>query len=218
MRILSVGYAALNNCCLLSRRRKMKKSVTTYTLVLLVCLGLTLSAQATPVDANEGWVMKLQPGESFTCIAQFIPDTPNVPDSLIFPQAPDWVELFVPEALSWDTALTDGGKTAYLYGPAITNNTAIKIPIFSYKLYYRWDDEDPDYDENYPLYLDVVVFNNQEIVTDFALRGIPGGPWDNPYEETWREQYGGPPYENPVPEPMTICLLGLGAAFLRKRH
>ena len=196
----------------------MKKSVMTYTLVLLVCLGLTSSAQATIVDANEGWEMKLKPGESITAIAYFIPNVPNISDSLIFPQAPDWIEKFVPGAFSWDTGLTNGGKTAYLCGPAITNNTAIKMPVFSYRLFYQWDDEDPNYDENYPLYLDVVVFNDQEIVNDFALRGIPGGPWDNLYDETWREQYGEPPYENPVPEPATICLLGLGAAILGKRR
>ncbi len=198
----------------------MNKSAMTCALVLLVCLWLTSAARATIVDANESWTMKLQPGETFTAIAHFIPDVPGVPDSLIFPDTPDWIELFDPGALAWDVALADEGKTAYLYGPAITNVELSEIPIFSYMLYSQWDDEDPDFDENYPVYLDVVVFNDLEIVRDFALRGLPHGPWDTVNEDTWKEQYDpeSNPYINPIPEPMTICLLGLGTALLRKKR
>ena len=195
----------------------MKKSVMTYALVLLVCLWLTSAARATIVDANESWTMKLQPGETFTAIAHFIPDVPGVPDSLIFPDTSDWIELFDPGALTWDVGLADEGKTAYLYGPAITNDTDSDLPIFSYKLYYQWDDEDV---VDYPVYLDVVVFNDLEIVRDFALRGLPHGPWDEPNEDTWKEQHDpeSDPYINPIPEPMTICLLGLGTALLIKKR
>ncbi len=184
----------------------------------LVCFGLVSSAQATTVDANEGWEMALQPSESITCIAHFIPDVPNVPASLIFLQAPDWIQQFVPEAHSWETALADEGRTAYLFGPAITNDASDPLDIFEYRLYYQWDDEDPDFDPNYPVYLDVVVFDDQEIIRDFAYRGIPDGPYDPVNPTTWKEQYypESDPYDNPVPEPMTICLLGLGVAFLRK--
>ena len=191
----------------------------TYTLVLLVCLGLTLSAQAAIVDANDEWGMVLQAGESFTCLAHFIPDIPNVSSSLIFAQPPEWTDTywFDWEAAGWDVALADGNKTAYLFGPEITNSGPNPLDIFSYKLYYQWDDEGLDFDPNYPIYLDWVAFNGPTIIGDNSYRRTAAGVWEK-YDVTWREQYGGSPYENPVPEPMTICLLGFGTAFLRKRR
>jgi hypothetical protein len=220
MRILSIDCAAINNCRLLDMRRMMKKSVIIYALVLLVCLGLTSSARATIVDANEEWGRTLQPGESFTCLAHFIPDIPGVSDSLIFVQAPQWTDTypFNYVAAGWDTALTDGGKTAYLFGPRITNGPDT-LDLFSFKLFYRWDTNAAGFDPNYPVYQDVAIFDDLTLTYDFGgWRGKPGGTWERPSDVTWREQYGGPPYENPVPEPMTICLLGLGAALLRKRR
>ena len=218
----SIGCAVLSNCSVLSRKREMRKSVITCALALLVCLSLTCCAQAATVDANEEWEMEQEPYESFTCIAHFIPDVPNVPDSLIFPQASEWTDTYPFDYVSagWNTTLADAGKTAYLFGPTLTNDGPNPIDLFSYRLYYQWDNEDPNYDPDYPVYLDVVVFNDQEIVRDFALRGIPNGPYDTVNLTTWREQDdpGSDPYENPVPEPMTICLLGLGSAFLRRRR
>jgi hypothetical protein len=196
----------------------MRKSVITYATALLVYLGLTLSAYATPVDANDEWGMVLQPGESFTCLAHFIPDIPGVvPESLIFTQPPEWTNTyyFDYEAYGWDTVLTDGGKTAYLFGPRITNNGSEPNYPFSYKLYYQWDDEGLDFDPNYPIYLDWVAFDGPTTIGDNSYRRTAAGVWEK-YDVTWREQYGGPPYENPVPEPMTVCILSLGAAFCRK--
>ncbi|MHC4458788.1 MAG: hypothetical protein ACYS0I_17215 [Planctomycetota bacterium] len=111
-------------------------------------------------------------------------------------------------------------KTAYLHGPAITNNDISEISIFIYRLFYQWDDEDPNYNENYPVILDVVVFNDEAIVNEFALRGIPNGPYDDPLQDTtWKEQSypESPPYLNPVPEPAGICLFSAVWLLLRKK-
>ncbi|MFA5239607.1 MAG: PEP-CTERM sorting domain-containing protein [Phycisphaerae bacterium] len=194
----------------------MEKSAVTCILVWLVCLGLTSSAQATIVDVNDEWYMILDPNQPITCIAYFIPEIDGyVMDSLIFSQPPEWTNSIPFDYVSegWDTVLADGGKTAYLFGPELTGDGV----IFSYKIHYQWDDEDPDFYSDCPLYLDLVVFNGDTIVSEVAQWGTPGD-YNPPIPDmTWSEDIGGnPPYENPVPEPMTICLLGLGAAFLRK--
>ncbi len=197
----------------------MKKSVIIYATVLLVCFGPVLSVRAVPVDDNDVWQMVLDPGESFTCLAHFIPDIPNVvPESLIFTQPPEWTSTY---PSGWDTALTDAGKTAYLFGPEITNSGPDPNVVFKYNLCYQWDDEAHDFDPNYPIYLDWVVFDDLTLTEDLGWRKKIDGTWEWPADEiTWREQYypGSDPYETPVPEPMTICLLGLGTAFLEKRR
>jgi hypothetical protein len=201
----------------------MKKSVMTCASLLLVCLWLTSGAWATIVDANDEWLMKLEPEQTITCVAHFIPDIPTVvPDSLVFTKAPEWTDAypFNYVGAGWDTAISEDGKAAYLYGPEIYNDTNGLWQLFSYSLFYQWDDEDPYYDENYPVWVDIAVFNDQELLVDGSVRGIPGGPWDDVNEDTWKEQYDpeSDPYINPIPEPMTICLLGLGTVFLRKRR
>lgn len=202
--------------------RMIKKSVITYAAVMLVCLVLTSSARATIVDVNEEWGMVLLPGESFTCLAHFIPDIPGVvPDSLMITLPPEWTDTYPFDYISagWDTALTGANKTAYIFGPRITNNESSPVYLFSYKLYYQWDDEDPNYNPAYPVYLDWVTFDGPTIISDNAYRRTAAGVWEK-YDITWREQYypDEEPYDNPVPEPMMIYLLGLGAAFLRKRR
>jgi len=197
----------------------------TYALVLLVCLWLTSAARATIVDGNDKWEMPLEPGQTITCVAYFIPDIPAiVPESLVFDvcRPPEWTDSypFDYEGLGGDTAVSEDGKAAYLYGPEIYNDTEWPWDLFSYSLFYQWDDEDLYYNKNNPVWVDIAGFNGMELYADGSVRGIPGGPWDTVNDDTWKEQYDheSDPYENPIPEPMTICLLGLGTALLRKKR
>jgi hypothetical protein len=187
----------------------MKKLI--FCVVLVMFFGPASSAWATIVDVNQEWVMGMDPGISITCVSYFIPDAPNVPSSLIFTQPPEWTNTVSFDYITegWDTALTDANKTVYLFGPEITNSGAGYLSIFSYRLYYQWDDEDV---VDYPVYLDIVVFNDDEVVYDSSRWGTPGSSYE------WSEDTLDGPYENPLPEPMTICILGLGTVFLIKRR
>ena len=201
----------------------MNKSAMTCASLLLVCLWLTSAARATIVDANDEWGRTLQPGESFTCLAHYIPDTPDIPEGLIFEQAPEWTSTywFDWEAADWDTAISEDGKTAYLYGPRLTNTEPNAIDVFSFNLFYQWDTDAEGFDPNYPAYQDVAVFDDLTLTYDCGWRGTPGDTWEKLVDDvTWKEQYDpeSDPYENPIPEPMTICLLGLGTALLRKKR
>jgi hypothetical protein len=196
----------------------MKISPIVFVLLLVIFFIPSSVARATIVDANDEWFMMLRPGEEITCIAHFIPDIPQVSDSLIFSAPPEWTDTWEFDYLTegWQTAWSASEpEVAYLYGPPLTNGTIYNIELFTYSLFYQWDDEAGDFDPNYPVYVDVVVFNNQDIVDSFGVSGIPGGPWDYPQDEPY---YQDEPYENPVPEPIAVFLLGLGAAFLRTRR
>ena len=189
----------------------MKKLIISVS--FLVCFVPSSFVRAVIVDVNQDWSMVILPGDSITCVSYFIPDSlaaPNVPDSLIFTQPPQWTNSipFDYNSEGWDTELTDAGKTAYLFGPEITNSGPDLLFIFSYRLSYQWDTEDVI---EYPVYLDIVVFNGDDVVYTSSRWGTP----DSPYE------YGDPldgPYQNPVPEPMTVCILTLGTAILIKRR
>lgn len=193
-------------------------------MVLLVCLGLVSSVRATSVNAFEQWGTKLDSGESITCIAHYIPDTPDVPVSLVFQKAPEPTSTYpFGDWTGWQTAISPGQKMVYLYGPRQTNMTDFNdVRWFSYNLFFNWDGEDPDLDPDYPVYLDTALFDGGfGVSTDSAWfwKGEPGG-----WPDGWvMEEYPHNPnyvedYTNPAPEPMTICLLGLGALFLRKRR
>lgn len=190
----------------------MKKPVETCVMVLLMCLVLVSSVCVATVEVSQEWKMTMDPVTAITCVAYFIPDVPNVPDSLIFSLPPSWTNWVPFDYISegWDTALTDGGKTAYIFGPQIINLGPGYLDIFSYLLYYQWEEEDVI---DYPVYLDIVVFNGDDVVYDSFRYGTPGS--GTPFQ--WEEDNVDGPYENPVPEPMTVCILTIGAAFLRKR-
>jgi hypothetical protein len=201
----------------------MKRVFVYLVLFVFVLLVSSSGARAALVYGSDEWLQPLDAGLGITCVAHFIPDVPGVvPESLVFEKAPEWTSTWFFDHVGegWDTAISEDGKVAYLYGPEIVNDTARKWELFSYSLFYEWDDEDLYYDENNPVWVDVVSFRHQEVLEDGAVSGIPGGPWDNYYYDTWKEQHnpGSDPYENPIPEPAIVCLLGLGAVFLRKKR
>jgi hypothetical protein len=223
MRTLSIGCAALSNRRLFGRKREMRKSVITCALMLLVCLGLICCARATVITGSQEWYKNFDAGESVTCIAFY------GLGSVKFTQAPEWLDNeYTPpynhDIVGWNTALTDEGKTAYLYGPRATNSSGDPCEWFAFGLFYQWDDTAPDFDPNYPVYQDMAIFDGpfgSEPTFAVGRRGIPGDAESWEYKDN--DPYSGPyqtdePYTNPVPEPMTICPLGLGVAFLRKRR
>jgi hypothetical protein len=198
--------------------RMMKRPAFACMLIALMVIGWCSAVEAAVVNTSEEWGMTLEAGESFTCIAHYIPDIPEASDSLMFSALPEWTDTwyFDFEAEGWQTEWSSEDPTiAYLYGPRLTNDTLYDIDLFSFNLFYQWDDAE-ELDPNGPVYQDVVIFDGQEITKAYGISGDPDGLWNSPklsgpyYEEE--------PYVNPVPEPMTICLLGLGVAFLRKKR
>lgn len=200
----------------------MKKSIMIYSLAISVCLVFV--GHATIETGWQEWGCKLEPSESFTCIAYYIPDVPGVSKSLIFEKEPAWTTghgYDYGDRTDWLTALSQDSKIAYLYGPRATNETDDLIGWFSYNLFYKWDNAASDFDANYPVYQDTVMWDGFQQWDDltsnakWGKRGTPG----NGSEVVWEDSPGGGLYEEPhtypVPGPATICLLGLGAAFLR---
>jgi hypothetical protein len=191
-------------------------------IVIIVCLSLSSAADAVVVDANEEWGIKLDDGQSLTCIAHYIPDVEGVPQSLVFETVPEITFTYTAgDWTDWIIAISVDQKALYLYGPANTNNTGYNdVGWFSYKLFFQWDDEDKDLDTDFPVYIDTALYSGgigSEPFDDFFWKGSPGGTWPDDWEKS-EEPYDDSGYYNPIPEPAMIFLLGIGTLFLRKRR
>jgi len=199
----------------------MKKLLNSVALGLFLVLSCACVSQGTIVSGTDQWGISLDPNESFTCIAHY------VWDSVEFTLPPEQTSTYTAGGnwadIGWHAALSEDKKTAYIYGPRLTNNSSVTLNWFSYNLLYQWDDEDADFDPQFPVYIDTVIFDGDTRIDYWGWRGIPGVPesWryrTEPYHKDEPEHEDEEFYENPVPEPMTVSLLVIGTFLLRKRR
>lgn len=198
----------------------------TCALVLLMSFGLTSSVWAVPVTGSQDWYTYLFGGYSITCVAFY------GLGSVEFAQPPEWLfNEYTPPYNSniagWETELSADHKITYLYGPRVTNLSGVFQECFANELFFQWDNEAPGFDSNYPVYFDFAIFDGPFGSEPIYAVGWRGTPSDDPNSWKWKDgdPYAGPyqeePYTNPAPqeilEPMTVCILGLGAAFIRKK-
>ena len=192
-----------------------------------VCLYLASAAQATIKTASPDWDISMggtlpkaiRP--SMNCIAHYIPDLLGL-ESLVFTAAPVFVNdsAYFGDYSQWQTELASDGKAVYLYGPTTTYDSDILKKWFRYTLSYQWDAAAANFDPAFPIYHDITVFSGLEgsnSIQEWAWRGNPAEIQSWEYQD--HSYKGGEPYTNPhspLPEPITILVLGLGAVLLRK--
>ncbi len=189
----------------------MKKVFVFFTVA--VCLYLASAAQATLVEANNDWGINQISGISqLSCIVHHIPD---IASSLVFTEGPAFIngDPSYPDDFSqWQTELSLDKKTICLLGPVTSDYR------FKYTLFYQWDDAvaNPDY----PVYIDTAIFNGSEgtlSLKEWSWRGNPAEILSWEYQD--HSYNSGEPYtspHDPLPEPITILVLGLGAVLLGK--
>jgi hypothetical protein len=203
----------------------MKKVFVFFTAV--VCLYLAPSVQAAIVNADTEWDISMggtlpkaiRP--SMNCIAYYIPDLPGL-ESLVFTAAPvfESVPSYIGDYGQWQTELALDGKAVYLYGPTITYDSDILQKWFIYTLSYQWDNAAANFDPAFPVYHDITIFSGPKgsnSIQEWAWRGNPADILSWKYQD--HSYKGSEPYTcpyAPLPEPITILVLGLGAVLLRK--
>jgi hypothetical protein len=204
----------------------MKKVFVLFTVA--VCLYLTSAAHATIVNANLDWGISMggtlpkaiRP--SMNGIAYYIPDLFGL-ESLVFTAVPVFVNdsEYFGDYSQWQTELAPDGKAVYLYGPTTTYDSDILKKWFRYTLSYQWDDAAAGFDPAFPVYNDIAIFSgpkDSNSIQEWAQRGNPADiqSWVVYQDHSYK---GGEPYTSPydpLPEPITILVFGLGAVLLGK--
>ena len=110
----------------------MKSSVDKGLFAACICLIVISTAHGTLVDGWDEWGIKLEPGQSISCISFFI-----VNDSY-FTQAPIQTDTYIAggywEHIGWQSALSQDNSVAYIYGPSVTNEYLEQLGWFSFYL------------------------------------------------------------------------------------
>lgn len=188
---------------------KSSKSVPVF-LLLFSFVSIGKSAIYT---SQQQWFINLDAGESFNSVIYYSRGLTE------FTQEPTWLSHpdYNGDTTDWALELSSDNKDAYIHGPQAINSSGSALGWFAITLYYQWDDTDTYQGGGYDVYFDRVFYDgpigSQPALTD-GWAGTPGDntSWDmiGPFEELTS-------YTNPIPEPMVICILALGASFIRRK-